>query len=231
MPHLNNTIIEKHYKEIQELYLKNDFPWVIGFSGGKDSSATLQLVFEAMKKLDSKMYHKDIWVLSSDTKVEIPSVVEKVDKTLSHINKYAKKNNLPFKTQLVTPDADSSFFVNIIGRGYPAPTRTFRWCTDRLKIKPASKFIEDKVSEYGSVVVVLGNRKKESISRAQSMANHQIKGNILKKHSTLSNAFVYTPIEDWDVEDVWGYLSFIDSPWGENNEDIVKMYQKEFLTF
>src|SRR4051812_36719543 len=36
---------------VRELYLCDAIPWVIGYSGGKDSSAVLQLVWNAIREL------------------------------------------------------------------------------------------------------------------------------------------------------------------------------------
>jgi DNA sulfur modification protein DndC len=223
---LNVEDVIKLVDEIQNLYLKDTKPWIIGYSGGKDSTATLQLIYRAISKLSMSKRHKKIWVVSSDTLVEIPTVVDRLDKTLNNINEQSKLDNMPFEAIKVAPEVDSSFFVNLIGRGYPSPTRIFRWCTDRLKIKPTSKFIEQKVNEYGEVIIILGARKKESMSRAQTMENYAIKGSILKKHSTLRSAFIYTPIENWDLEDVWTYLLQVPSPWGENNMELITLYRK-----
>ena len=115
--------------------------------------------------------------------------------------------------------------MNLIGRGYPAPSKTFRWCTERLKIDPANQFISDRVTEHGEVVVVLGVRKSESATRAQVMNLHRIKGSVLSRHSSLANAFVYTPIEDFSVDDVWTYLLQVPSPWGSNNRDLATLYR------
>ena len=116
--------------------------------------------------------------------------------------------------------------MNIIGRGYPSPTRVFRWCTERLKIDPASEFIKNKVSQFGETIIVLGARKSESMSRAQTLEKYAIKGELLKKHSTLPSAHVYAPIEDWKLNDVWTFLGQWGSPWGDNNQELVTMYQK-----
>lgn len=37
--------------EIQELYCLDEIPWVVGYSGGKDSTATLQLIWNAIAAL------------------------------------------------------------------------------------------------------------------------------------------------------------------------------------
>jgi len=215
----------------------DDKPWIIGYSGGKDSTCVLQLVYSSIKNLPAEKRHKDIWVICGDTLVEIPTVVERIDETLSNLNQAAVKDNLPLKAQKVYPEVNKSFFVNLIGRGYPSPTRTFRWCTERLKIDPATEFIKNKVSSHGEAIIVLGARKDESMSRAQSMKAHEIKSSIktkqnaiqtklLRKHTSLASAFVYAPIEDWNLDDVWTFLSTFDSPWGDKNSELVMLYQK-----
>jgi DNA sulfur modification protein DndC len=218
--------LKNKVKEIQELYLADDKPWIIGYSGGKDSTATMQLIYLSIQLLSEEKREKKVWVVCSDTLVEIPTVMDRVDTTLERLNRYSLENNMPFSGHSVSPSVDESFFVNVIGRGYPAPTRTFRWCTDRMKIQPTSKFIIEKVSEYGNVIVILGSRKKESMTRAQTMANYEIKNSILRKHSTLPGAYVYTPIEDWELDDVWAFLLQEKSPWGDNNRELVTLYRK-----
>ncbi len=218
--------LKNKVKEIQELYLADDKPWIIGYSGGKDSTATMQLIYLSIQFLSEEKREKKVWVVCSDTLVEIPTVMDRVDTTLERLNRYSLENNMPFSGHSVSPSVDESFFVNVIGRGYPAPTRTFRWCTDRMKIQPTSKFIIEKVSEYGNVIVILGSRKKESMTRAQTMANYEIKNSILRKHSTLPGAYVYTPIEDWELDDVWAFLLQEKSPWGDNNRELVTLYRK-----
>jgi DNA sulfur modification protein DndC len=224
---ITKDILESHEKAIQDLYLKDKVPWVIGFSGGKDSTATLQLIYKAISKLPfDKQTSKPIWVLSSDTRVEIPSVVNRVKKTLSLIEAHSKSKMLPFSTIHVKPNMNNSFFVNIIGRGYPAPTRIFRWCTDKMKIQPSNDFIKSKVDRWGDVIVILGTRKAESSRRAQSMDKFEIKNTSLRKHASLPSAYIYSPIEDWTVDDVWTYLSSSKSPWGDDNKELSAIYRK-----
>lgn len=223
---MNKTQLKAKIKEIQDLYLSDKRPWIIGYSGGKDSTCVLQLVYIAINELDENKRGKNIWVICGDTLVEIPTVMERVDLTLDKLNKKALKDNMPLRAQKVYPEVNNSFFVNIIGRGYPSPTRTFRWCTERLKIDPASEFIKNKVSQFGEAIIVLGARKSESMSRAQTMEKYAIKGELLRKHATLPSAHVYAPIEDWGLTDVWTFLGSIASPWDDNNQELVMMYQK-----
>ena len=190
--------------EVQALYREDKRPWVVGFSGGKDSTAVLQLVYTAVAALPEEQREKDIFVVSSDTLVETPVVVDLLGDTLSGLNAAASRDGIPLEAHQVTPHEDQTFWVNLLGKGYPAPTTTFRWCTERMKINPINAFILDKVAQYGDAIVILGARSAESASRAQVIAKHRIDGTSLGRHTSLPNAYVYTPIEDWTADEVWG---------------------------
>lgn len=217
--------IEEIYKEIQELYLADKRPWIVGYSGGKDSTTALQLVWNAIRLLPIEKREKPIYVISSDTYVETPIIVDYINRTLNNINEAARQQNLPITATKLFPLITESFWVNLIGRGYPAPSQSFRWCTHRLKIKTADRFILEKVSEYGEVILVLGVRKTESATRAQVMNLYRIKGSILSRHSKFPQSFVYTPLEDFSKDDVWTYLLQNPSPWGGNNRDLLALYK------
>jgi len=222
---LTSAKLDQLQRSIQAVYIENKMPWIIGFSGGKDSTATLQLVWNAIAALPAENRTNDVYVLSSDTLVETPIMVDYIDTTLENINEAASLQNMPIEAHKVVPQLKDTFWVNLIGKGYPAPYNRFRWCTDRLKIKPVNAFIQEKVSKYGEAIVVLGLRKQESSTRAQAMSLHKIENNILRRHSTLPNAFVYAPIEDFSVQDVWSYLLNVKSPWGNDNRDLIAIYQ------
>jgi DNA sulfur modification protein DndC len=214
------------YKEIQAIYCQDSRPWILGYSGGKDSTAILQLVFIAVSQLPKSKRTKTIHVLTSDTLVETPPIVRFIRDTMSAVARAAKELDLPIETHIVSPETEDTFWVNLIGRGYPSPNRWFRWCTDRMKIQPANRFILKQVSQYGEAVVVLGVRKSESATRAQVMSFHEIPGQVLRRHSTLPNAYVYAPIENWELRDVWTFLLSIPSPWGQDNRSLVALYKK-----
>lgn len=217
--------LEEIYSEVREVYLSDTRPWVIGYSGGKDSTAALQLVWYALKGLPKEGIKKPIYVIASDTLVETPVIVQRIDSTLARINDVARREKLPFSAHKVQPIIKDSFWVNLIGKGYPAPNSKFRWCTERLKINPANRFILDKANQHGEVIVVLGVRKAESATRAQVMSLYRREGSRLSRHSQLPNAYVYPAIEDWVVKDVWTYLLQVPSPWGDDNRDLVALYR------
>lgn len=222
---LNHELLAQRYDEIRAVYAADARPWVVGFSGGKDSTCALQMIWTALSELPPERRRKPVYVISSDTLVETPVIVRYIDETLERIQAAAKSKELPFTTDKVAPTVEQSFWVNLIGRGYPAPSRRFRWCTERLKIQPADTFIKKRVAEFGEVVMVLGVRSSESATRAQVMSFHRIKGSPLSRHSSLLNAFVYAPIESFSVDDVWTYLLQNPSPWGNDNRDLVAMYR------
>jgi DNA sulfur modification protein DndC len=217
--------LKEIYDEIRGTYLSDNRPWILGFSGGKDSTCMVQLIWHAISDLPKEKRQKKIYIISSDTLVESPKIVEQITNTLDIMEKSAKEQGLPISTNLVRPEIKDSFWVCLLGRGYPAPTSSFRWCTDRLKIKNADKFINDKVSEYGEAIVVLGTRKDESGSRAQLMNLYEIKGSCLSRHSKFAQTYVYPPLRDFITEDVWNYLLQNKNPWGGNNRDLLALYQ------
>ena len=159
------------YQEIRDVYLANKLPWVIGYSGGKDSTASLQLIWYALRDLPREQLTKPIYVIATDTLVETPVIVDHVNDNLGKVGRLAREAGLPLTVHRLTPVIADSFWVNLIGRGYPAPHSRFRWCTERMKIKPADTFILSKVAQYGEVVLVLGQRRSESQSRAQVMVS------------------------------------------------------------
>ena len=211
--------------EIQKLYLNDARPWIIGFSGGKDSTVVLSLVFAAIEQLDEPLRQKPVYVVSSNTLVETPVVVDQVSGVIDTINTVAKQRGLNFSAHSVYPRSDQTFWVNLLGRGYPAPSTTFRWCTERMKINPVSEFITERVMEFGEVIVVLGSRSQESSSRAQVIARHRIDGSALSRHTSLPNAYTYMPVESWSADDVWEYLMSSPCPWGGSNRNLFDLYK------
>lgn len=218
-------IVEDTKEHIKIAYKNDNRPWVVGYSGGKDSTVVVQLVFEALSELPTEELHKKVYIISSDTLVETPLIINSINTTLRRIQDEALKRDLPIETHKVKPVIQQSFWVNIIGKGYPSPNQQFRWCTDRLKIDPANQFIMDKVSSFGEVIMVLGVREDESVTRGNVIRSHTVDGKLFMKHTTLSNAFVYAPIKAFDIDDVWNYLLNYPSPWGDDNHELHQLYQ------
>ena len=212
---------------VRNLYLADDIPWVIGYSGGKDSTATLELVWLSLEGLPKDKRNKAIHIINTDTLVESPVVSKWVEHSLEMMNKSAQEKNLPFVTHRLTPEVNNTFWVNLIGRGYPFPRLKYRWCTDRLKIQPVNKFVKDKIAEHGEIILVLGTRKAESSRRARTMAYYEKKRvrELLSPNPTMANELVFSPLEDWTDDDVWVFLMQYKNPWGYSNMDLLTLYR------
>ena len=107
---------------------------------------------------------KPISVLCTDTRVEIPAIAEMIEGTLDRMRKCSQQHGLNIEANLLKPMYEESFWVNIIGRGYPPPNRTFRWCTQRMKIDPVNDFVKQRDSEP------LGSRPSCTSERAAPKA-------------------------------------------------------------
>jgi DNA sulfur modification protein DndC len=219
--------IESLLDEIRAVYLSDQFPWVVGYSGGKDSTAVLQLVWNAVQGLEPHQRKTPVHVISTDTLVENPIVATWVSHSLDQMNKSAKDKGLPIEAHRLTPAIENTFWVNLIGRGYPSPRHKFRWCTERLKIMPSNEFIRRTVRENGEAILVLGTRKHESAKRAANMKKYEEQRTRarLSPNASLENCLVFSPIEEWQNDDVWLFLMQDENPWGYSNKDLLTMYQ------
>ena len=224
---ITRDLIDGLITTIQNLYLADDIPWMIGYSGGKDSTAAVQLVWLAIERLSINQRKKTIHIMNTDTLVESPVVSKWVENSLVAMRCKAAENSLPFQPVRLTPDFDDTFWVNLLGRGYPFPRMKYRWCTDRLKIKPVNNFIKSKIAEHGEIILVLGTRKQESSRRARTMTNLEKKRvrELLSPNPTLANELVFSPLESWSDDDVWAFLMQYKNPWGYSNMDLLTMYR------
>lgn len=214
--------------EIQDLYRSDSMPWIVGYSGGKDSTASLQLVWTALLGLPPEERTKMVYVISTDTLVENPVIAAWVQTSLLRIDVAAKQQGLNIKAERLTPALGNRFWVNLIGKGYPAPRPKFRWCTDRLKISTSTEFIQKLSESQGEAILVLGQRRGESQARDKVM--DQYKGSTRdrlskNKDPKLSRVWVYPPIESWTSDDVWEYLITTPNPWGLDNQELFSIYR------
>lgn len=218
--------------EILDQYMYADTsyrPWIIGFSGGKDSTVLLTLTWLALKKIKEQtpvlfQLRRPIYVVCNDTLVENPIISSYVDDVLEQIQKAAREQDLPIFVRKTIPRLEDSFWVNVIGKGYPVPNTAFRWCTEKMKIKPTARFITEQVDECGEAIVLIGTRKAESATRARSIKKHEIHGQRLTHHTLLKNTFVYAPIKELMLEEIWYIINAIPSPWGYDNSVLFNIY-------
>ena len=212
--------------ELIDQYLIEDNlrPWIIGFSGGKDSTVLLQLVWYAISKIPEEKRQRCVYVVCNDTLVENPIIAKYVANVLGKLQTAAVYQDIPIYVKRTIPRLEDSFWVNVIGRGYPVPNNTFRWCTDKMKIKPTSRFLIEQVAEYGEAIILIGTRSAESVNRAKSIKKHSLRGKRLAKHPYNPNTYVYSPIKDLMLEEVWYIINAMTSPWGADNSKLFQIY-------
>ena len=215
----------------QYMYADTSFrPWIIGFSGGKDSTVLLTLVWLALRKIKRDtvtpfQLRRPIYVVCNDTMVENPIIATYIDEVLAQIEIKAREEDLPIFVRKTEPKLEDSFWVNVVGKGYPVPNTAFRWCTDKMKIKPTARFIIEQVDECGEAIILIGTRKAESATRARSIKKHEVYGKRLTNHTILRNTYVYAPIKELMLEEVWYIINAIPSPWGFDNSILFNIYK------
>ncbi len=229
---MKNKRIENIINELVDQYTYADTserPWIIGFSGGKDSTVLMILVWRALEKVRKEMPYpfqlrRPVHVVCNDTMVENPIITEYVDDVLTKIEQASRDQQLPIFVHKTIPKIEETYWVNVLGKGYPVPNNTFRWCTDKLKIRPTSSFITEKVSEKGEAIILIGARSSESSTRARSIKKHEIKGKRLTKHPNHHNTLVYSPIKELMLEEIWYIINAFPSPWGYDNSKLFQIY-------
>lgn len=226
----------QEYKDIKEemkrVYLHDQRPWMIGYSGGKDSTLLCQLVFEMIQELPEEDRKKKVYIVTSDTLVENPIVKNYMHKMNGAINEASQQKKLNIEAHMLYPETKNTFWSLVIGLGYPTPEPPgFRWCTERLKINPSNAFTYNTIKKDGEIVILLGVRKAESASRSRSISSREIEGKILTRHDQIAKAYVYSPLSEIRNENVWEYLLQGDgmSPWNTDNRYLYSLYQGENL--
>lgn len=200
-------------------------PWIIGFSGGKDSTLLAQLVFEMLLALPPRQRTRAVHLVANDTLVESPIIARHLDQVLERIEASMQPLRLPVTVARTVPEADQTFWVNLIGRGYPSPSRMFRWCTDRMKIAPTARYVREQVDASGRVIMLLGVRAAESAQRAVSVFRYRNEGERLNPHNSLQGCLIYKPIVELTTDEVWQVLLQSPPPWGGSHRELVTIYR------
>ena len=228
-------VFEDIIKEIMIVYKHDNRPWLIGYSGGKDSTLLVSLVYEAMQRLKTtgSIMHKKIYIITSDTMVENPIVKNYMHASSNSINTASERDGLKIEANIIYPEPEQTFWSRVIGLGYPTPEPPgFRWCTERLKINPMNKFVNERIEENGEIIILLGVRKGESLTRMKTITSREIEGKLLNMHNDIPNAYVYNAITEVPNELVWEFLLKDDckSPWDTDMKYLFNLYQGENLS-
>ena len=204
---------------------KHSDPWIVAYSGGKDSTLLLHLTWEILASFPPSERRRKIYIVSNDTLVESPLVMDHLKKSLSVIRAAAQDADLPITVKITKPHVDQTFWVNVIGRGYIPPTRNFRWCTDRMKIHPTNAFLEKLIRLHKRAVLLIGTRRSESQNRGRNMKKHGVKADAMNPHRTIKGCRIFAPLADLDDNDVWTILLQRQPPWGGSHRDLITLYR------
>jgi len=178
--------------------------FVLTYSGGKDSTATAVLTMEWWKRRGKPV---EIHVVYADTGLEIPTLHTQALRFLQ-----AVKGLYPeIGVHIAKPHPEESFWVQLIGKGYPPPHNRFRWCTRRLKIAPMDRLVQ---SLPGRKAILTGVRLGESDARDTRLLLSCSRGGecgqgVLFQEAKRLNALYVAPIAFWRECWVWDYLNFV----------------------
>ena len=200
-------------------------PWVVAYSGGKDSTLLLQLVWEVAAAVPAGEPRRPIYIVSNDTLVESPLVIRHLRQSLDVIRQAVRTADLPITVKMTEPCIDQTFWVNVIGRGYIPPTRNFRWCTDRMKIAPTNDVIRKIVLFHKRAVLLVGTRKSESQTRGRAMTRRGVTAAAMNPHGSIPECRMFAPLADLDDDDVWKILMQRRPPWGGTHRDLITLYR------
>ena len=208
-----------------EFTREHEDPWVVAYSGGKDSTLLLHLVWEIAAALPTGERRRPIYIVSNDTLVESPLVIRHLHQSLAVIREAVRNSGLAITIKVTEPCIDQTFWVNVIGRGYIPPTRNFRWCTDRMKIAPTNDLIHKLVLAHKRAVLLVGTRKSESQNRGRAMTERGVTATTMNPHSTIPNCRMFAPLADLSDDDVWKILMQRKPPWGGSHRELITLYR------
>lgn len=215
---------ERRVSQICELLRDVEAPITIGFSGGKDSSAVVKLMWACA--LDLKSECPPLNVVYCDTEVENPVIDRHVKTTLSSLQREAQAAKIDLHCKVIRPAVHQAFFVRIIGRGYPTPTNSFRWCTKDIRIRPFQTYLSGSNSPP---LVAIGTRYGESAQRDRSLRKHANEPTkspfIQRQREGGKETSLLTPIIDYDTADVWELLCEFVGPSSIDVDALSRLYR------
>lgn len=216
----------------EEYQADHNWPWIVGFSGGKDSTLLLHFVVNVLKRVAPEDRKREVLIVNNDTLVESPVFQDYVDNQLELLKRNLRILRLTPQVQVVQthPDVKKTFWTLLLGRGYPAPNPGFRWCTNNMKIKPTVKLLKEKTKSHGSAVLLLGVRKAESARRKRTITEHEKNRTHnypnFTPHTDVRSCHVFTPLKDWETFEVFEALIAERPSWGGRHKEMLNLYME-----
>ena len=93
---------------LRELFFETgDIPWIVGLSGGKDSTAVTMYLLETLESLPPHIRRKKTcYVTCVNTLVEAPPVIDHVHSFIEELRIYARDRELPIEVVELVPEVD-----------------------------------------------------------------------------------------------------------------------------
>jgi DNA sulfur modification protein DndC len=194
-------------------------PWVVGFSGGKDSTIIVHIVVEAIRK--GARLNK-VYVVYEDTLLEHPQLKQSALELLNSLIRVSE-NELDgiVEPVIVRPAPGEDFISMMVLRGYPAPGPRFRWCTRVLKLKPLLRFVRG----LEHFAMVSGVRLNESSYRRSNLVNKDFVYDGIAKVSFYGiETIAIMPILSWSNGDVIKFLRTYHRWDGKSYDYLLNLY-------
>lgn len=210
------------------------YPIAVAYSGGKDSTLVVKAYIEMLEALPAYQRVRPVHILSCDTGLEFPNIIENLVSNCQEIQEYALVKNLPVTVHLLQPEVSQKYFPLLVGLGYLPPRRMTKWCVQRLKINVTQAIIRKLALEFECCIVVLGTRESESVSRSNSIRKHSngnerynSRANMVKSDNQLQviRQLVYQTIRYFSTNAVWNAFEKDGFPWGLGYSRMKKLYK------
>lgn len=179
--------------------------WVVTFSGGKDSTATLTVLHWLIES-GHVPRPESLTALYADTRMELPPLHHAAMGQLAHL---AERG---VRTRVVQPPMDKRFWVYMLGRGVPPPGAHFRWCTGIMKLEPMQAALASLSADLGQFLVMTGVRIGESAARDARIAISCSKdgsecGQGYFQQEIQGQGAMLAPIVHWRVCNIFDWLT------------------------
>jgi len=204
--YLNKNVYEMSLERINYLYDRFD-NIVVNFSGGKDSTAVLNLTIEVAKKRNKL----PVKVVFFDEEAIHPPTIEYVKRVRERKDVDLEWYCLPVKHRNACSNEQPFWFCW-------NPDEKDLWIREmpEFAIKEHPKFklglsfqeFSDRMHpvEMGTVCMLVGIRTQESLRRFRAICSKK-NDNFITSKADFKNTYKASPIYDWSSEDVWRAVS------------------------
>ncbi len=194
--------------------LSADF-WILPFSGGKDSSVLLDLTLSFLIEKRLKKKRPSLIITYNDTLLEWPPLRDWALKVMRSLKRLTENTGVDLRTFILKPEAGESFLEMVFKKRYPAPSPRFRWCTERLKVRPTLRIIRRLSSQGHNIIMLTGVRYNESKERSGRLKGRDVIKNNGGPFKGPGSVKAYAPLYSWTLNDIWTYIDSKRPVWNE----------------